>query len=176
MAKKGGYILHMDGTCEVDSPHLFCGMDGISSLVLDNIKLPSEKKEVLIPFFKRIQKQYDTSIALVHDMGIGIMRAVESVFGGIPDFICHFHFLRDIGKDLLEADNQVIIKRLKGLKVEALLRCKARYLEKKIENTPGLIDVMKTGLDDGELKNESFQHMPALIAYTTIHWICNSLR
>jgi hypothetical protein len=174
MAKKGGYILHVDGTCEGDSPHLFCGMDGISSLVLDNIKLPSEKKEVLIPFFKRIQKQYGTPIALVHDMGIGIMRAVESVFGGIPDFICHFHFLRDIGKDLLEADNQVIIKRLKGLKVKALLRRKARYLEKKIENTPGLIDVMKTGLDDGELKNESFQHMPALIAYTTIHWIFNA--
>jgi hypothetical protein len=113
MAKKGGYILHVDGTCEGDSPHLFCGMDGISSLVLDNVKLPSERKEVLIPFFKRIREQYGTPVALVHDMGIGIMRAVEAVFSGIPDFICHFHFLRDVGKDLLEEDNQLIIKRLK---------------------------------------------------------------
>jgi hypothetical protein len=45
MAKRGGYILHVDGTCEGDSPHLFCGMDGISSLVQDNVKLPSEKKD-----------------------------------------------------------------------------------------------------------------------------------
>ena len=27
MAKRGGYILHIDGTCEGDSPHLFCGID-----------------------------------------------------------------------------------------------------------------------------------------------------
>jgi hypothetical protein len=25
MARKGGYILHVDGTCEGDSPNLFCG-------------------------------------------------------------------------------------------------------------------------------------------------------
>jgi len=29
MASRGGYILHLDGTCEGDSPHLFTGMDGI---------------------------------------------------------------------------------------------------------------------------------------------------
>ena len=58
MGKRGGYILHVDGTCEGDSPHLFCGMDGISELVLDNIKIPSEKKELLIPFFQRIRNDY----------------------------------------------------------------------------------------------------------------------
>jgi hypothetical protein len=35
MARRGGYILHVDGTCEGDSPNLFCGLDGISELVLD---------------------------------------------------------------------------------------------------------------------------------------------
>lgn len=174
MAKRGGYILHVDGTCEGDSPHLFCGMDGISNLVLDNVKLPSERKEVLIPFFKRIRKQYGTPVALVHDMGIGIMRAVEDVFSGIPDFICHFHFLRDVGKDLLEEDNQVIIKRLKNLKVRHLLRRKARYLEKKIECNLSLIDDMKTSLKNGKLKSDSLHHIPSLIAYTTILWIFDS--
>ena len=51
MARRGGYILHVDGTCEGDSPNLFCGLDGISELVLDTVKIPSEKKERLIPFF-----------------------------------------------------------------------------------------------------------------------------
>lgn len=174
MSKRGGYVLHVDGTCEGDSPHLFCGMDGISSLVLDNVKLPSERKEVLIPFFKRIRKQYGVPVALVHDMGIGIMRAVEAVFSGIPDFICHFHFLRDVGKDLLETDNQVIIKRLKEMKARPLLRGKARYLEKKIECNPSLITEMKTSLKTGELKSDSLHHIPALVAYTTIHWIFDS--
>jgi len=73
MAKRGRYILHVDGTCEGDSPHLFCGLDGISEIVLDNIKIPSERKELLIPFFQRIKKQYGDPVALVHDMGIGIL-------------------------------------------------------------------------------------------------------
>ncbi|MCK5223591.1 transposase, partial [Candidatus Calescamantes bacterium] len=129
MSKRGGYPLHVDGTCEGDSPLLFCGLDGISELVLDSIKIPSEKKDLLIPFFQRIKKQYGDPIALVHDMGVGILRAVEEVFESIPDFICHFHFLRDVGKDLLLKDYQSIIKQLRKHNVRTLLRQKARYLE-----------------------------------------------
>ena len=29
LAERGGYILHVDGTCEGDSPNLFCGLDGL---------------------------------------------------------------------------------------------------------------------------------------------------
>ncbi len=36
MALRGGYILHLDGTCEDDSPFLFTGLDGIAEIVLDN--------------------------------------------------------------------------------------------------------------------------------------------
>ena len=118
MALRGGYILHIDGTCEGDSPHLFTGIDGIAQIVLDNIKLPSEKAELLIPFFRQIRQQYGDPIALVHDMGKGILSAVNTVFKGIPDFICHFHFLRDIGKDLFDKDYAIIRKRLKRIKSE----------------------------------------------------------
>ena len=69
---RGGYILHLDGTCEGDSPLLFTGLDGLAEIVLDNIKLPSEKAELLIPFFRQIREQYGDPIALVHDMGKGI--------------------------------------------------------------------------------------------------------
>ena len=79
MAKRGGYILHVDGTCEGDSPILFCGLDGISEIVLDNIKIPSERKELLIPFFQRIKEQYGDPVALVHDMGVGILMAVVTL-------------------------------------------------------------------------------------------------
>jgi hypothetical protein len=42
MAKSGGYILHLDGTVEGDSPHLMTGMDEITKIVLNNMKIPSE--------------------------------------------------------------------------------------------------------------------------------------
>jgi hypothetical protein len=125
----------VDGTCEGDSPNLFCGVDGIRELVLDTIKIPSEKKEQLIPFFRRIKQQYGDPKALVHDMGQGICMAVQEVFPGVADFICHFHFLRDVGKDLLQDEYTALQKRLQQLNVRALLRQKARYLEQKIDPT-----------------------------------------
>jgi len=132
LMKRGGYILHVDGTCEGDSPNLFCGLDGISELVLDTIKIPSEKKELLVPLFERIKKQYGEPIAIVHDMGRGILTAMDVVFPGIPDFICHFHFLRDVGKDLLLTDYATLQKRLQKFKIRTSLRQKVKYLEQKI--------------------------------------------
>ena len=133
MARRGGYILHVDGTCEGDSPNLFCGLDGISELVLDAIKIPSEKKELLTPLFQRIKEQYGDPMALVHDMGKGIIAAVTEVFPETPDFICHFHFLRDVGKDLLLDEYSAFQKRLRKLKVRKLLRQRAKHLEYKID-------------------------------------------
>ena len=122
MDQRGGYILHVDGTCEGDSPHLFTGLDGITEIVLDNIKIPSERSELLIPFFEKIKEQYGSPIALVHDMGKGILSAIADVFPGKPDFICHFHFLRDIGKDLMEDEYKKIRNRLKKYKIRGSLR------------------------------------------------------
>lgn len=53
---QGGYILHLDGTCDADSPNLLVGLDEISSIVLNSVKLPSEKSEVIIPFLKAIKR------------------------------------------------------------------------------------------------------------------------
>jgi len=174
MTKRGGYILHVDGTCEGDSPHLFCGLDGISEIVLDTIKIPSEKKELLIPFLQRIKKQYGDPVALVHDMGVGILMAVEEVFPGVADFICHFHFLRDVGKDLLLKDYQDIIKQLKKHNVRALLRQKARYLEKKIGLDSDVIADLKASLETGKLTTVCLERIPALATYTLIHWAFES--
>ena len=81
MAMRGGYILHLDGTCEGDSPHLCSGLDGMTEIVLDNVKLPSEKAELLIPFLRQIKQHYGDPLALVHDMGKGILLAVGEAFG-----------------------------------------------------------------------------------------------
>jgi hypothetical protein len=174
MTKRGGYILHVDGTCEGDSPHLFCGLDGISEIVLDNIKIPSERKELLVPFFERIKKQYGNPLALVHDMGIAILMAVEEVFPGVADFICHFHFLRDVGKDLLLKDYQSIIKQLRKHDVRKLLKQKARYLEKRIDQDSDIIADLNSSLENSKLKAASVEHIPAAATYTLIHWAFES--
>jgi len=171
MAKNGGYILHLDGTCEGDSPNLFCGIDGISELVLDSIKIPSEKKDTLIPFFRDIKEKYGEPIALVHDMGKGIIAAVEEVFPHIADFICHFHFLRDIGKDLLVEDYTALLKRLRRLKVRPLLRQRGKYLEQKINpDDPSFVEIMAS-IDSGTWKSSSLEHFPLITVYVLINWV-----
>ena len=171
MAQRGGYILHVDGTCEGDSPNLFCGLDGISELVLDTIKIPSEKKELLTPFFQRIKEQYGEPKALVHDMGKGIISAVEDVFPDVADFICHFHFLRDIGKDLLLNEYTAFQKRLRKLKVRHLLRQRAKFIEHKINPTSQIIEEITASLESGEWKTTSFEHIPLITSYALIHWV-----
>lgn len=172
MALQGGYILHLDGTCEGDSPHLFTGIDGIAQIVLDNIKLPSEKEELLIPFFRQIKQQYGDPVALVHDMGPGILSAVRSVFKDIPDFICHFHFLRDIGRDLFDKEYAIIRKRLKKHKIRSVLRQRARVLEKTMGDDPQVVYRLASSIDSGVPC--SLDKIAATAAYAMIHWTFNT--
>jgi len=132
MALNGGYILHIDGTCEGDSPHLFTGMDEISGIILSSVKINSEKKEKIIPFLKDIQVKYGTPLAIVSDMGKGLIGAVEEVFPRVLFLICHFHFLRDIGKDLLDDKYRDLRNRLTKSKIRVALKNKARDFEKKL--------------------------------------------
>ena len=172
LSGRGGYILHVDGTCEGDSPNLFCGLDGLSELVLGSIKIASEKKELLIQFFRAIKEQYGEPRALVHDMAKGIVNAAEEVFPDIPDFICHFHFLRDIGKDLLLGDYTAFQKRLRKLNVRPTLRRRAKYLEQKINPDDHDIDGIIESLQTGSWQAPSrFEHIPGIITYALIHWI-----
>lgn len=169
MALRGGYILHMDGTCEGDSPHLFTGLDEIAEIVLDNIKLPSEKADLLIPFFQQIKRQYGDPLALVHDMGKGIMAAIEKVFPTIPDFICHFHFLRDIGKDLFEEEYLKVKNVLTKYKIRTTLRQKAKALEKFACESVVIRD-LEVSIHNGHIEPSLLKKIPSVSTYLLIHW------
>ena len=171
MQKRGGYILHVDGTCEGSSPNLFCGLDELSDLVLDGIKIPSEKKALLIPFFKRLKAQYGEPVALVHDMGKGILAAVEEVFPGVPDFICHFHFLRDTGKDLFGKEYKIVFDRLKKHGIRTALRERLKALEKKIGDDLHALSDFKADLDKGAFEISHIEQVPTIATYALIQWI-----
>lgn len=142
----GGYILHLDGTCQGASPHLISALDGITEIILDNMKIPTENSAQIIPFLKRIKKAYGDPLAVVSDMGKGIVLAIEEVFKNLPHFLCHFHFLRDLGKDLFGTENDTIRNRLRKHGIQQTLRKRARGLKKHISSTPHLVDGFIDGL------------------------------
>ncbi|MDP2816596.1 MAG: hypothetical protein Q8O19_07960 [Rectinemataceae bacterium] len=132
MSVAGGYILHLDAMHEDDAPVLMTGMDSLSEIVLANVKILSEHADYIVPFLKTLKKKYGVPRACVHDMGTGICKAVAEVFPGTRDFICHFHFLRDIGKDLLEPAYRLLRNSLRKHAASSRLSALAREVRQRL--------------------------------------------
>lgn len=47
---QGGYILHLDATCEGDSPKLVSSVDSVSGLILYSAKISSENRNEIAAF------------------------------------------------------------------------------------------------------------------------------
>lgn len=170
MQHNGGYILHLDGTCEGASPMLMAGLDSITEIVLGSVKVPTERAEHITPFLQNIRNRYGDPVATVRDMGQGIGKAVRDVFPQAKDFICHFHFLRDIGKDLLGENYDTIRKRLRKHGVRAKLGRRVRALKTTIEQNPALLDVVPLTAEPASVPPELLEHTPAVCAYALIQW------
>ena len=171
MGSRGGYILHLDGTCEGDSPHLMSTIDGLSKIVLDNLKIPSENACQLIPFLRKIQRTYGDPIALVHDMGAAILQSVKEVFPIVPDYICHFHFLKDIGKDLFGHEYSTIRRHLKSHRIRSQLRKTAKGLLQAIEDDADARQCLQRYLETKPLCEAQTPLRPLVTAYLIISWV-----
>jgi hypothetical protein len=171
MGSRGGSILHLDGTCEGDSPHLMSSIDGLSKIVLDNLKIPSENASQLIPFLRKIQQAYGDPLALVHDMGAAILQAVGEVFPNLPDYICHFHFLKDIGKDLFGHEYSTIRRHLKTHRIRTQLRKTAKGLLQAIEEDAAARQCLHRYLETKPLCEAQPPLRPLVTAYLIISWV-----
>ena len=167
MHGNGGYMLHVDGTCDGDSPHLMSALDEISGFVLHNVKIPTENAADIAVMFNDIKQTYGRPIAIVTDMAQAFSNAVTDVFGTILHFICHFHFLRDIGKDLLSESYDCIRKKLKVSKITSRLR----YRLRKIKKTNSLIDIsnMQSTYIDMIEENDN-ENLVNSVCYLMILW------
>lgn len=170
MQAQGGYILHLDGTCEGGGPMLLSSLDSLSEIVLGNVKVLSEKTDQIIPLLQEIKNRYGVPIAVVHDMGAGILKAVKEVFKGVPDLICHFHFLRDIGQDLLEPDYDAIRQRLRKYGLTDKLLHHARVLKAQIDQQPALVESFSQDVQSHCLPVEKLELFPLLCTYSLIQW------
>jgi len=170
MAAKGGYILHLDATAEGDSPLLMTGVDAVMDIVLANIKLSTENAKALVPFLREINTLFGPPLALVHDMSKGIINAVTTVFGTLPDFICHFHFLRDLGKDLFGQDYDTLRQRLRQHEIKASLRRRLRAFQPRLDDLPDLIDALGAPRPARPLADSVLEHLPVVAAYSLIQW------
>lgn len=172
MDSNGGYILHLDALGGTNGgERLISGVDGISDFVLGNAKIKSEHSDYIKPFLETIKTRFGEPLAVVQDMGRGIMKAVKEVFPAVKILICHFHFLRDIGKDLLEDNYDIIRKRLRHFGFLTTLRNLSKELKFMFENSPNAIDEFYQLCSNNETDSLNTAVPPALYLYTLIEWI-----
>lgn len=101
MRNRGGYILHVDGTCEEGSRVLLVCVDSLSGQVLESRKVTSENTEDVARVLRDVRRDWGIPLAVVHDLRDSLMSATREVFPGVRQFVCHFHLAADVGKDIL---------------------------------------------------------------------------
>ncbi|MHB1709128.1 MAG: hypothetical protein ACYCT2_06620 [Thermoplasmataceae archaeon] len=97
------YILHLDGTGESGDEIVFMAKEGITGVTMDARIMPSENSDFITPFLQGIKDVFGDPVSILRDMGNAIKESVSAVFPGILQIICHYHFVKDLGKDVFSS-------------------------------------------------------------------------
>ena len=93
------------------------------------------------------------------------------MFPDSPSFICHFHFLGDLGQDLLGALYELIRRRLRHHGITGKLRYRLNYLKRFIDRREGLMDRFPEGINQQQWLESDFPALPLMNTYSLILWI-----
>ncbi len=96
------FILQIDGTNEGGRWTHFQVRDSVSGNVLLAKRISTENQDDIETILREVETQFGRPAAVIADMSGRGIAAVKNLWNGkVLLFICQFHFLRDIGKDLL---------------------------------------------------------------------------
>lgn len=128
----GGYILHVDGTCEEGSHVHFACLIGPEPIVLWSAKIASENAVEIREVLQQIDNKFGRPVATMADLSSAIHKAVIEQWPRLPFFYCHWHFLADVGKDLLTKSYGCLRERLRQSKIRTKLRCFVKKVDKAL--------------------------------------------
>ncbi|RKX37177.1 MAG: hypothetical protein DRP64_17595 [Verrucomicrobia bacterium] len=151
----GGWPLHVDATGEDGRGTLLVALAGWRRWVLGAWKIPTERSDAISPNLRMVARQFGAPCAVMRDLGHAVTKAanelVEELNQEIPVLACHLHFLKDIGKDLLDSEHGKLRDLFRHFKVCPGLRLLARDLGLKLgEEIEEARDGLKAWQDNGE--------------------------
>lgn len=136
LAADGGYPLHIDATGEDGQGTLLVALAGWRRWVLDAWKVPTERAELILPALRSVVEQFGSPCAIMRDLGKPMISAAENLVEeldlDINVLACHLHFLRDVGKDLLESSHSELRALFRRYKIRPGLGGLARDLGRKL--------------------------------------------
>lgn len=173
LEQDGGYALHLDGTCECDTDVLFVAMAANRRWILDAAKISSENEAEISKLLQHCVSGFGEPLAAVRDLSGNIERAIKKVIPHVPDLICHYHFLENVGEKLCEKPHSKLTSSLRRLKTRAKLRSirkeLVRWNKKNTRISAEQIDQLLSfpekieGFDAATLRR--------LVAYVSLRWL-----
>ncbi|MFX0142181.1 MAG: transposase [Candidatus Hodarchaeota archaeon] len=106
--RNAGYILSIDAVYSENSPLLLVCRDTLTKKVLKTKLIKSENDKDITPLLVEVKENFGDPMAIVSDMGHGIKKSIENIFPSTKHQYCHFHFLKNLGIDLLDEQYQII--------------------------------------------------------------------
>ncbi len=173
LADQGGYILHLDGTCEAGTDQLFVALDARTGWLLDSCKMKTENEADIARFLTTLITRFGKPLAIVTDLSPHIAQAITTVVPDIPHFICHYHFLVTVGEKLLTKQHTLVLKHIRQAKIQVHLknlRCDLqRYAQGGKNFTP--FDRNSFGANPQQILTLSPEQAQRYITYAMLQWL-----
>lgn len=171
----GGYILHIDGTCEEGSQVHFAGLTGPEPMVLWSEKIDSENAIQIRGVLKKVEERFGRPKATVEDLSNSIHKAVLAQWPGLPVFYCHQHFLSDVGKDIHSQPYSKIRALLRRSKIRPKLRSFIKRINKDLGDQKNEAHLIFKHLGDACFLKEKGRSMKAsAVAGGIAEWILSA--
>ena len=118
----GGYAMHVDGTCEAETDVLFTALAEPRGWMLEAATMTSENTGEISKLMRRCVERFGNPLAVVRDLSSNIANAKREAIPEARDFICHYHFLENVGNKLCQQPHAKLTTGLRRLKVCPALR------------------------------------------------------
>lgn len=112
----------IDGTLEPGTPVFFGVQDAHTAILLGCWKIPTENADDIVPCLKETAHEYGQPRRILHDLNSAMSLACQTALPDVPHDVCHFHFARDVGEDLLAKPQKALSNRIRGLKLQVRMR------------------------------------------------------
>jgi hypothetical protein len=103
-----GWPLHIDCTGEDGQGTLLClcAYAGWRGWALGAWKIPTERADAILRRLRAVVARFGAPCAVMRDLGKAVMESARDLVAGftcnVSVLSCHLHFLKDIGKDLVD--------------------------------------------------------------------------
>jgi len=122
----GGYPLNIDATSEAGSGTLYVAYTDWRGWVLGSWRLTTECANQIKPCLEETVERFGIPVAIMRDLGKAVIPATKNFVKNLDEDVtilsCHAHFLKDIGKDLLEPSYDELRKLLRSYGFKASLQ------------------------------------------------------